>query len=458
MGFKGWICTLVLAFAGLTAHAQVDQTVAADGCISQADMQDIARSFRQFNGLANREYCYDGSETSYLLSGIMFMRNTQFSSTMPKSSDELFSGRFASAWWTYFIGRIDEFQVESSCPKGVVAYVYMFGNTMYVCPSALTPAMSSLDLASVFMHEARHIDGFPHTTCRNGPRAGMQGACDTRISEGGSYAVTVETYAQIAKYATAVHPALRSYAKASSVVYADEAFDSPVRIDRVNTFVALTNDLKFHEFTVSGSNVTIKALGSAPALGHMVRRAQYLVFYPEDKNLTSGFLFLNDEGTIAQTAGDVSNEYNNSTPALRAEWVDMYLGGTWHAKVKRTEVIFGCEARSTTLTTLSTNGETPVAVIYPNGYDRVQRSNQVLMASGKVFDMGCNGNSAFLRESSTRFDQSFKRLYRSGGETIALGTNGKLYRVNGSTSTVLSTALDGRIHDFAAAESFNFFQ
>lgn len=450
MRFKGWICTLVLLFAGFSAQAEE--------CISQSDMQDIARSFRQFSSLANRPYCYDGSETSYLLSGIMFMRNTQFSNSMPKSSDELFSGRFATPWWNYFIGRIDEFQVESSCPKGVVAFVYMFGNTMYVCPTALTPAMSSLDLASVFMHEARHIDGFPHTTCRSGPRAGIQGACDTRISEGGSYAVTVETYAQIAKYATAVHPALRSYAKASSVVYADEAFDTPTRIDRTNTFVAMTNDLKLHELTVSGSNVAIKALGSAPALGHMVRRAQYLVLYPEDKNLISGFMFLNDEGTIAQTAGDVSVDYNKSTPAQRAEWVDMYLGGTWYAKVKRTEVLVGCDPRSTTTATLSTNGETPVSVIYPSGYDRVQRANQVLMASGKVFDMGCNGNSPFLRPSNTSFNQSLKRLYRSGSETLALGADGKLYRVNGSTATVLSTALDGRIHDFAAAESFNFFQ
>ncbi len=460
MGFKGWICSLIVAVAGFAASAQAQEIspLPAEGCISQAEMQDIARSFRQFANLANAEYCYDGSETAHLLAGIMFMRKTQFASTMPKSADDLFSGRFASNWWQYFIGRINEFDVVSSCAKGVVAYVYFFGNTMYVCPAALTPNLNSLDLASVFMHEARHIDGFPHTTCRSGPRAGIQGACDSRISDGGSYAVTVETYAQLARYASDLHPALMAYAKASSVVYADEAFDQPVNVDRANGFVVLTNDSQFHEVSMNGGVATVKALGTAPALGHLVKRAGYLVLYPDDKNLNSGFVFTNNEGVLNQAAGDVSTEYNNSTVAQRGEWVDMFLGGLWHAKVKRTEVIFGCDTRSNSLSTLPTNGETPVSVLYPNGYDRSARSTTMLMASGKVFEFGCNGTSPFLRNSNNTYDRAFKRIYKSGTETLGLGADGKLYRVNGMTSTPLSTSLDGRIHDLVSMQSFGFFQ
>jgi hypothetical protein len=251
---------------------------------------------------------------------------------------------------------------------------------------------------------------------------------------------------------------MRSYAKASAVIYADEAFDTPVRIDRQAKFVALTNDKQFHEVILNGGNVSIKALGQAPALGHIVRRAQYLVLYPDDKNLTSGFLFTNNEGSVTTAAGDVSIAYNTATPAERAEWVDMYLGGTWHARVKRTEVIFGCDTRSSNLTSVSTGGEVPASVLYPNGYDRVQRSNQLIMESGKVYEMGCNGTTPVLRDSGQRYDQAFKRMYRSGGETLGLGRDGKLYRVQGSTSSVVQTALDGRIHDFVSSESFSFFQ
>lgn len=421
-------------------------------------MREIANSFSQFSNLANREYCYDNSETSHLLAGIMFMRKTAFASTMPKSADELFTGKFAGNWWQYFIGRINEFSVESSCQPGVVAFVYFFGNTMYVCPAALTASMSSLDLASVFMHEARHIDGFPHTTCHSGPRAGMQGACDSRISDGGSYAVTVETYAQIARYANDVHPAMKAYAAASSVVYADEAFDQTPRIDRQDGFVVLTNDGQFHQVTVSGSSVNAKALGNAPALGHIVKRAQYFVLYPEDKNLASGYLFLNNEGTIQQAAGTVSVDYNNSSVADRGQWVDVYLGGLWHARVKKTEIVFGCSTSSTSTQSLSTNGETPISLVYPNGYARDTRAAQVLMSSGKIFDIGCNGTSPYLRDSGQSYDRPMKRVYKAGGEILGLGADGKLYRVSGVTTSPLSSSLDGRIFDMASAQSFSFFQ
>ncbi len=69
----------------------------------------------------------------------MFMRKTAFAVSMPTSADELFSGRFASDWYGYFTGRITSFEVQTSCPKGVIAYVYFFGTAMYVCPTALTP-------------------------------------------------------------------------------------------------------------------------------------------------------------------------------------------------------------------------------------------------------------------------------------------------------------------------------
>ena len=238
MGFKHWILSLSILATGWTVHA-------AD-CVSQADMQDIASHFQQFSNLAGSQYCYDGSQTSHLIEALMFMRNNKWAASMPKSTDQLFSGTFASDWFGYFTGRINELSVESSCPKGVGAFVYGWGgNTMYVCPMMLTDNFVAVDRASVMMHEARHIDGYPHITCSRGPRAGLGGACDNRITDTGSYDVTVETYAQMAEYAPNLHPALRAYSKASAVIYADEAFDTPVSIDRTEKFVLLTNKKEF---------------------------------------------------------------------------------------------------------------------------------------------------------------------------------------------------------------------
>ncbi len=450
MRFSGWISALVLLFAGLGANAQT-----GNNCISQAEMTEISATFKQFANLAKGDYCLDDSPTSRLLSGIMFMRKTAFMPSMPRSQDELFSGKFAQNWWQYFIGRIDNFNVQSSCPKGVVAYVYFFGNDMYVCPAALTANFTSLDLASVFMHEARHIDGFPHVTCSRGPRAGLQGACDSKIGDGGSYAVTVETYAQLAKYATDIHPALKAYARASSVIYADEAFETPVRIDRASQLLLMTSSRDF--LTVDPATAQTTPLGQSPALGHIVMRSQHMILFPDDKAMKAKFLFVKNEGEIQQEAGDTAIEYNSQVPADRANWADVHIGAQWSAKIFKNKLVFSCDPRAATVSEVSTNGEVPVSALYPNGYDRAATSANLVMESGRIMEFGCQGTSAFLRASNVTFDQSYKRIYKVDGNVLGLSQDGKLFRISGSTSTQIQTSVDGRIFEIAPRQSYYFF-
>jgi hypothetical protein len=450
MRFSGWVCAFVLSFVSFGAFAQANTN-----CISQQEMTEIAQSFRQFANLAKGDYCLDESPTSRLLSGIMFMRKTAFMPAMPLSKDELFSGKFSQNWWQYFIGRIDNFQIESNCQKGVIAYVFFFGNDMHVCPPALTANFTSLDLASVFMHEARHIDGFPHVTCSRGPRAGLQGACDTRIADGGSYAVTVETYAQIAKYSVDVHPALKAYARASSVIYADEAFENPVRIDRAQQLLLMTTSKDF--FTIDPTSAKLTQLGQSPALGHIVMRAQHMILFPEDKSLKAKYLFVNNEGEINQEAGDTAIEYNTASPAERNNWVDVHVGTQWVAKILKDKVVFACDPRSARLTEVATNGEVPVSALYPNGYDRAASSANLVMQSGRIMEFGCQGTSAFLRPSNVTFDQTYKRIYKIGTEVVGLSQDGKLFRIQGNTSSQIQTSVDGRITEIAPRQTYSFF-
>lgn len=450
MRFTGWICSLLLC-VGFSAQA-------AEVCVPQAEMREIAQHFTQFGELAEKsEYCIDDSPTGRLIAGIMFMRKTEFAPQMPNSADELFSGKFSSSWYQYFIGRITDFSVESSCPKGVIAYVYFFGTSMYVCPTALTPTFTSLDLASVFMHEARHIDGYPHTTCSHGPRAGLQGACDTRIADGGSYGVTVETYAQIAKYATDLHPALRAYAKSSSIVYADEAFEHPVRIDRESHLLVMTNDRQFHLVDLANGNVSEKQLGQSPALGKISLRAQHMILYPEDRNLRARYLFARNEGEINQEAGDIAAEYNSQPVANRANWVEVHTAAQWNTKIFRDKLTFACDPRAATSSEVSTNGEVPASTLYPNGYDRAAASASLIMESGKLYDFGCESGRGYLRPSSTTLDQVYKRIHKVGSDVIGVSKDGKLFKINGSTSTPISTSLDGRVYEIAPNQSFKFF-
>lgn len=426
-------------------------------CVSKAELEEIASHFSQFRSIANADFCYDGSQQSNLLQAIMFMRHTQYPSNMPRSQDELFSGKFASDWYGYFIGRINQFEIPSSCPKGVVAYVYAFGGkTMYVCPMGLTDIFSSLDRASVFMHEARHIDGFPHTTCSHGPRKGLSGACDDRISTGGSYAVTVETYSQLGKYAQDVHPALKAYARASAVIYADEAFETPVKINRTAQLLIATQGLDFVAMDIS-SHQTQK-LGRLSAAGKIVKRAEHMILFPADRNLKAQYVFANNEGEVAQSPGDIITEYNAQTPAEKANLVDLHISAQWTARVYKNSIRFACDPTAQTTKDLAIpNGMTAANLIYPTGYARDMYTVNLVMENGAIYDIGCNNRNPFINPSSTKLDQPYKRVYKIGGEVYGLTVDGKLFVINGNSSTQIGNEL-GAISEIAPRATFQFYE
>lgn len=453
MKFKTSILLAILTLSFINV-AQAQSTEAE--CYPQSEMQAIASHFTQFANLANGPLCNDNSQNWHLISSIMFMRKTQFSADMPKSKDDLFTGRFASNWYDYFIGRISEIEVVGNCPKGVVAYVYAFGGSaMYVCPMALTDSFSNLDRASVFMHEARHIDGFPHVTCSKGARKGIQGACDVKIADGGSYAVTVETYAQLAKYAEGIHPAMKAYSKSSAVVYADEAFENPVRINRSETLLALTNDQKF--YSVNSQSGETKQLGTAVAAGKIVRRGQHMIIFPTDKTIKAQYVFANDEGQLAQSPMDFVTEYNAQTPDQKANLVDLHIGAQWSARVYKNKVTFLCDPRSPAQTDLNLPpGQVAANLVYPNGYARDVYSVQLLTESGEAFELACTNKAASVKPSSLRLDQKYSRIFKANGAVLGL-FDGKLYKIEGERSTGLQTAIDGSISEITSQQSFEFF-
>jgi hypothetical protein len=269
--------------------------------------------------------------------------------------------------------------------------------------------------------------------------------------------VTVETYAQLGEYAPSLHPALRAYAAASAVIYADEAFEEPVHIDRTDKFLLLTNDKAFYELGADGSS-QISRLGDAPALGHLVKRAQYSILYPDDKTLPARYVFAHDEGELNQQAGDVATAYNASTPAERAQLVDMHMGAQWTALVYRDHLHFTCDPRSSAAQDISTGGAVPAAVLYPTGVDRAATSALLVMESGAVMEFGCHSTTPYLQVSTTRFDQTYKRVYRAGGEVLGLTKDGRLFKIDGALSSPLQTAVDGRIFDLVPAQNFAFFK
>lgn len=450
MRFIGLLCVCLMGMAPSAFAAR------AAKCVPQKEMQEIAKHFTQFANLAKSDYCYDGSHTANLIEALEFMRNNPYPTSMPKSVDELFSGTFANDWYGYFIGRITDLVIQESCPKGVGAFVYFFGTSMYVCPMLLTDNFTAVDRTSVMMHEARHIDGFPHVTCSRGPRSGIQGACDTRMADHGSYGVTVETYAQLAAYATDLHPALKAYARSAAIVYADEAFQNPVQIQRTPQFLLMTTNKEFFRMSADGTT-QLTSMGESPALGRITLRSRHMILFPDDKSLPSKYVFTKNVGEISQTAGDLAGEYNSKTPAQRAELVDVHMGGQWTAQVYRNKVVFTCDPKSSSTQDVSLTGA-PLSLIYPDGYDRSSSSALMVMDDGSIQELGCASNRGYAKASPMTLDQKYKRIYKSGNQVVGLTFDGRLFEIQGAKSSALQTSVDGRIHELVPSETYNFFE
>lgn len=435
---KQLLLAVVLGLS-LSAQAQIgigpitepDNGADTAGCISAADMTQIAKDFKQFANLSGKEYCHDGSETAYLLAGIQFIRKVQFNQPMTNSSDELFKGTFAGDWYKYTTNLVKTFTIEKSCPVGVIAFVYGFfhQNTMHVCPLALTAAFTPLDLASVFMHEARHIEGYPHVTCSQGPRAGLNGACDKKISDAGSYAVTVETYAQLGAYGKDIHPAFRALAQASSLIYAAEAFQTPVVIGKEEAFVALTADREM--FQIEANLKSAKQIGTTENFGQFAKSKMGLVFIPENKNLPMSRIFQTGE------TSPLSGEYNDNA-ATRADVVDYYFAWTWNARVEKTKVKFFCDKREnpTQASEAQLGGGVALSVVYPEGYAPDKNYAYVNTTKG-VVKISCEGKTGkVVAANNVAVDADVKRIHKAGNTMLGLTNDGDLVNLSANSARV----------------------
>lgn len=444
---------LAAALIAVDAKAQTKPN-----CISQKDLKDISSHFPQFSKYAGKDFCADGSPDFQLLSSIMFMRSTTFETNMTKSSDDFFSGRFAQDWFGYFTQRIKSIKVETTCPKGALAYVQggFFGfsdHVMHVCPIGLTPSFSTLDLSSTFMHEARHIDGYAHIMCSKGPRAGIQGACDNVIADGGSYAVTVETYAQLAKYATALHPALKAYARASAAVYGQEAFETPITVQNKNELILMTDTLQF--ISLDPTTLVTQNLGRSPASGKIVKRATHMILIPDDKKLPGQYVFLKDQGSVTQSPSDLITEYNAQSPTDKANLIDLHIGAQWSARVYKNSVRFVCDPTAAAVKDISLpTGLTAANLLYVNGYDRASFSTLLSMDNGDLYELGCANRVGYLKISNIKLDQKYKRIYKINNRTFGLTFNGDLYSIENGKSVLIN--LPSRIIEISPNQTYSF--
>ena len=189
-----FVSVLFPALISLSAQAQENTT-----CISLKDMQEIGEHFSQIKGLIRNQkavYCENdlGKEWFAISKSLEILKNiTPDEPELDQSDAFTFKAISEKDWWGYFTNRASSFNLERECEEGVVAFVFgvFGGGKIHICPFFFEQNLYSQ--TSVMMHEVRHFDGFRHVTCSRGKEQGNSGACDTDITEKGSYAISVQT-------------------------------------------------------------------------------------------------------------------------------------------------------------------------------------------------------------------------------------------------------------------------
>ena len=135
----------------------------------------------------------------------------------------------------------------------------------------------------------------------------------------------------------------------------------------------------------------------------------------------------------------------------------MHIGAQWSARMYHDHLKFTCDPGSSATNDVSTNGQVPVSALYPTGYDRAAASALFVSESGQIMEFGCSGSRGYVRASTQKFDQYYKRVQRAGSEVLGLTKDGRLFKINGATSSPLQTSADGQIYELVPYQTYRFF-
>lgn len=123
--------------------------------------------------------------------------------------------------------------------------------------------LSTVARVGSLLHEARHTEGFSHTSCAQGPYrdSGVAG-CDENATAGGAHAVEMEYYARVAADGSNFHPVYQSMARMMLQARSNTVFnESPPQAEDV--LLARTSE---GTIRIQGDSRTFIEGGEAPLM------------------------------------------------------------------------------------------------------------------------------------------------------------------------------------------------
>lgn len=193
-------------------------------CISESQAQRYIQDFRvDIDSFGGKELCNANVDFKKLMNDLQIVEQGQFDNS--KTENPLIKN---------FIKPNQYYSWMKSQTRGMnrgndVPYATAYNSGGYFTMQDGWSLMTTLGRVGTVIHEARHTAGYSHTPCQQGPyKDSRLDACDTRYQYGGSHAIEMEYYAQVAVNGTNFHPAYQSMARLMALARANFVFNTPV--------------------------------------------------------------------------------------------------------------------------------------------------------------------------------------------------------------------------------------
>lgn len=394
-------------------------------CLKVSDVQDIQDHFQQFQKYTTSgkgEICRDevGEKWYEVVRTTLAMQRLNVTNAVQRDvNDDMTRKPLPNKnWWAYFTQRADSFVIEPSycnTNANIVAYVNpWFKGRVNLCPQFFK--MDPASQISTLMHEVRHFEGYSHVTCTQGNEMGSAGACDDKISTGGSYAVSAQADVELS-FVKQLSEANRILSESSAIYTVNNKFNVLPIVKDTNYIYASNKDgeiWRMAEGNLSKPQLVTKLKDASYIYGN---GSQFTV-YPVDATVDA-YRISKSYKQRAKSIGAYANMYNADNTADRKSYGAISYYGVG-AIVKDNQLHTFCGTQATSLSAKSfDNGQVQALPVLKDAKDKDHM--YILSTSGDMFDFTCNDKTGELSitsvasklpaDASTAFSFNTKTAY-----------------------------------------------
>ena len=417
-------------------------------CLKKSDIEKVQSHFYQFQDFSEHEglVCKGvdiDAKWFEIVRTVLALQRLTVTDQLQRDLNDDFTLRPIGQkdWWGYFTDRANNFEIEPShCSQNanIVAFVYpFFKDKIYLCSKFFE--MDPGGQIEVLMHEVRHFEGFAHVKCTQGNENGSEGACDSNIKNGGSYAVSVQASVELS-YVDQLRDEDRALAESSAIYSINNKFNSLPSV-KSESYVYLTNQegglYRAPIKNLAKPEFVAQMKSPAKAYGNGSQLTLFPIDTTENAYRTSKDLKVN-----APSIGAFANKYNSESEFER----QLYQSANYYgigAIVKQDTIYAFCGKGASTLSGFDFP-EGSVQSMLSLKLNSAVDETFVLSTSGEVYKLNCNDMTAKLSTSAVDLalpNDTVTSFSVKQDQAYILNDSGELSEIDLKTQRVSETSL-----------------